>query len=189
MSPLSLRLRQAGVDPASHADTCMQAETVSRCIDAHGDADTCKQTLKRVIRLLCSFHFNSLPSTFSYSFSWIELGVRGQCPSCDKWGTLQNGICLRAPTLHQPQPDSQRKRLRYSDLKLCIRRNPCLNPCSNASRGARIDRQGAGDTWVAPIFVGLKCKPHWCAVQWGVASGSLLAIDPATPISRSCAIL
>ena len=29
----------------------------------------------------------------------LELGVRGQCPSCDKWGTLQNGICLRAPTL------------------------------------------------------------------------------------------
>jgi hypothetical protein len=59
----------------------------------------------------------------------LELGVRGQCPSCDKWGTLQNGICLRAPTLHQPQPDSQRKRLRYSDLKLCTCRNPCLNLC------------------------------------------------------------
>ena len=47
VSPLSLRLRQAGVDPTSHADTCMQAETVSRCIDVHGDADTCKQTLTR----------------------------------------------------------------------------------------------------------------------------------------------
>ena len=38
-------------------------------------------------------------------------------------------------------------------------------------------------------FVGLICKPHWCAGQWGVASGSLLAIGPATPISRSGAIL
>jgi len=59
VSPLSLRLRQAGVDPTSHADTCMQAETVSRCIDVHGDADTCKHVHADAnVRNGCTIHEN-----------------------------------------------------------------------------------------------------------------------------------
>ena len=59
VSPLSLRLRQAGVDPASHADTCMQTEIVSRCIDVHGDADTCKHVHADAnVRNGCTIHEN-----------------------------------------------------------------------------------------------------------------------------------